>query len=246
MEGLHLPKDMQKENDYMCKIDLNDTYFCVALHRKHWKYIRFCWEGQLYEFLGLCFGLEPVSRIFTKLLKIHIKWINIWIIVSLDDMLLMRQKIEDLNMGRNTLIFLLQQLGFRINLKKPVLSATQKLELLGLEIDSVNMTLTLPMGKEKGLTQKCRNLMENLKPTLWKITSLIVSLCSAAQPAMPAFLQIRYLQQQHVEYTKTVSLPLNNSSELKFNSGTSMISNLEISNGKSILSPINKTIQKGA
>ena len=44
-------------------------------------------------------------------------------------------------------------------------------------------------------------------------------------------------------YKKAISLPLNSSSEQKFNSGTNMVgNNLEISNGKSILSPINKTI----
>ena len=62
--------------------------------------------------------------------------------------------------------FLLQQLVIIINLKKSVLCATQKIEFLGLKIDSVNMTLTLPMETIKSLTQKCRNLMENPKPTL--------------------------------------------------------------------------------
>ena len=52
--------------------------------------------------------------------------------------------------------------------------------------------------------------MENPKPTLWEITSLIGSLYSRAQGLMPAFLQIRYLKQQHVKY--------NNSSEPKFSS----------------------------
>ena len=148
MEGLHLLKDMLKEQDYMYKIDLKDTYFCAPLHQKHRKYIQFCWEGQLYEFLYLSFGLGPAPRIFTKLLKIPMairRRINIWLIVYLDDMLLMSQTIEGLNMARDTLIFLLQELGFIINLKKSVLSATQKLEFLSLEIDSVSMTLTLPM-----------------------------------------------------------------------------------------------------
>ena len=44
-------------------------------------------------------------------------------------------------------------------------------------------------------------------------------------------------------YKKEISLPLNSSSEPKFNSGTIWwVNNLEIWNGKSILSPINKTI----
>ena len=138
MEGLHLLKDMLKEKDYMCKIDLKDGYFCVPLHRKHRKYILFCWEGQLYELLCLeLLGLGPAPRIFTKLLKIPIailRRINIRIIVYLDDMFLMSQTIEGLNMARDTLIFLFQQLGFIINLKRPVLSATPKLGFLGLEI----------------------------------------------------------------------------------------------------------------
>ena len=36
------------------------------------KYIRFIWEGNLYEFLCLCFGLGPAPLIFTKLMKIPI------------------------------------------------------------------------------------------------------------------------------------------------------------------------------
>ena len=51
--------------------------------------------------------------------------------------------------------------------------------------DGSNFTIE----KIKSLTQKCRNLMENPKPTLWEITSLIGSLCSTTQAVMPAFLQ---------------------------------------------------------
>ena len=169
MDGLHLLKDMLKEKDCMCKTDLKDAYFRAPLHQKHQKYIKFYWEGQLYKFLFLCFGLGPAPQTFTKPLKISIailRRINIQIIVYLDHVLLMSQTIEGLNMARDTLIFLLQQPGFIINLRKLVLSAKQKLDFLGLEIDSVNMTLPLPMGKEKSLTQKSRNLMENPKPLL--------------------------------------------------------------------------------
>ena len=99
-------------------------------------------------------------------------------------------------MASDILIFLLKQLRFMTNLKKLV-------EFLGLETESVNMNLNLPMEKVRSLTWKRRNLMENPKPTLWEIRSLIGSLCSTAQAVMPTFLKIRYLQQQQVEYTKS-------------------------------------------
>ena len=118
----------------MCKIDLKDTYFCLPLHRNYRKYIRFSWEGLLGEFLCLCFGLGPALRIFLILLKIPIailSRINTRIIVNLDDMPLMSQTKEDLNMAKDTSVFLLQKLGFIINLKKSVLSTTQKTRILG-------------------------------------------------------------------------------------------------------------------
>ena len=64
-------------------------------------------------------------------------------------MLLMTQATKGLNMARDTLIFLLQQLSFIINLKKSVLPAIQRRELFGLEIHSVSMTQTLSMEKVK-------------------------------------------------------------------------------------------------
>ena len=111
MEGIHLLKDLLQEEDYMIKIDLNDAYFGVPLHKQARKYVRFRWEGNLFEFLCLCFGLGPAPRIFTKLLKIPIalmRRINIRIIIFLDDMLLMSQKLSELLQARETLIFVLK------------------------------------------------------------------------------------------------------------------------------------------
>ena len=69
------------------------------------------------------------------------------IIIFLDDMLLMSQNINGLEIARDTLILLLQSLGFAIILQRSVLVPLQKIEFLGLEIDSVRMTLTLPQKK---------------------------------------------------------------------------------------------------
>lgn len=48
-------------------------------------------------------------------------------------------------MAQKTSIFLLQHLDFVIYLKKLILSSVQEMEFLGLQINSLNMTFTLPV-----------------------------------------------------------------------------------------------------
>ena len=99
MEGLHLMKDLLQEGDYMCKIDLRDAYFTIPINQKYRKYLRFKWEGTLYELLCLCFRLGPAPVIFTKLMKVPIsllRRLNIRLIVYLDDMLIMAKSVQEL------------------------------------------------------------------------------------------------------------------------------------------------------
>ena len=70
MERLHLLKEISEQDDYLSKLDLKDAYFYVPLNKQSRKYVRFEWEGSLYEFLFLCFGLGPAQRLFTKLIKV--------------------------------------------------------------------------------------------------------------------------------------------------------------------------------
>ena len=149
MEGMHLIKDLL--HDFLIKIDLKDAYFGIPLNKSSRKYIRFQWERNLYEFLCLCFGLGSAPMIFTKLLKVLIALlsrINVRIIIFLDDMLLMAQTLKGSLQAKETLIFLLQNLGFVINIKKSQLTPVKEIEFLGLVINSVNMTLALPQEKD--------------------------------------------------------------------------------------------------
>ena len=160
-------------------------------------------------------------------------------------MLLMSQKtIESPKMARDKLIFLFQQLGFVVNVNKSVLSPTQSLEFLTLEIDSVKTTLTLPEAKGKKLISKCKNLIATPKVTLFEVTSLIGTLCSTAQTVLPVLLQMIFLQQQQIQalkanpsYQSTLYLNQDSLQELQW-----WVNNLEIWNGKSVLTPASKTI----
>ena len=143
----------------------------------------FLWSGNLYEFLCLCFGLGPAPRIFTKLLKIPIsilRRINIRMIIYLDDMLLLGQTMEETIMSRDTVIFLLQLLGFvDLNLKKSIMTPTQKIEFLGLTVDSVIMALSSPNEKIQGIQEQCARVVQETEGVLTGIekTNRFVNFC---------------------------------------------------------------------
>ena len=140
----------------MCKLDLKYIYFYIPLKKESRKYVQFQWEATLYEFFCLCFGLGSAPLIFTKILKVPVFLLSrfqIRVIIYLDNMLLMSQTLEELLMSRDTIIFLLTQLEFVINLKKSILVLVQQIEFLGLEIDSVEMELFLPLRKVEEIVQ---------------------------------------------------------------------------------------------
>ena len=79
----------------MCKLDLKDTHFSVPLDQNSRKFLKCQWKGTLYEFMCLCFGLDPAPRVFKKLLNIPISFqrkINIRLLIYLGDMLILSHR----------------------------------------------------------------------------------------------------------------------------------------------------------
>ena len=110
MEGLHSLKYVLQKRDYMYEIDLKDAYFSVLLHKDSRKLVRFLWEGNLYEFLCLCFGLGATPRILIKLLKVPIsvlRHLMIRVMIYLDDLLIWGNSMSKIFTVRRSVIFLL-------------------------------------------------------------------------------------------------------------------------------------------
>ena len=58
---MHLIKDLLQEHDFLIKIDLKDAYFDIPLDKSSRKYIRFQWEGNLYDsFAYILAWIQPV------------------------------------------------------------------------------------------------------------------------------------------------------------------------------------------
>ena len=109
MERIHLLKLFFKPNYFMTKLDMRDAYYSIPINKQSRCYLQFIFEGKLYQFKVLVFGLSTASRIFT---------LGILFIIYLDDIILAAPTFEECN--RNTLfvIDLLESLGFHINREK--------------------------------------------------------------------------------------------------------------------------------
>ena len=71
------------------------------------------------------------------------------------------------------MIFLLQHLGFVINLKKCVLNSAQEIEFLGLIANSQAINLSLPEEKIRKINDQCLRLYKPSEASLLDLTKLI-------------------------------------------------------------------------
>ena len=95
-------------------------------------------------------------------------------------MLLIASSLEELLMARDTLIFILQQLGFLINIKKSYLELTSTLVFLEVIVDSGKMNLSLPKEKLLKVQNHCQKSLEKGKVTVRELSKLIGRLSSTA------------------------------------------------------------------
>jgi len=200
MEGLFMVKDFLQKGDHMIKIDLTDAYSVLSIHPKHRKFLRFSWQQTLYEYTCLPFGLAEAPRLYTKILKPVVgllRRLDVQLIIYLDDILL--NSAEKLIMHRDSTLFLLQKLGFKINWEKSMLQPSQTTEFLGFQINSLSMMFFLPEEKINHIKQKCKEMLKLEKVSVRQIAKLTGKLTSSMQAILPANLQSRYLQMLQIK-----------------------------------------------
>ena len=154
-------------------------------------------------------------------------------------MLLIGHSIEELSMCCDTVIFLLQHLGFVINWKKSVLTPVQEIEFLGLKINSVNLEISLTEEKIQKVKTKCQNLLTEPAPSIAELTTAIGLLTSTIQAVLPARLQCWYLQLQQLSSLKE-SNSYQQKIDLNHQSKTGLlwwITNLDLYNDRSLIQP---------
>ena len=107
-------------------------------------------------------------------------------------MLIMARSVQESIFHSDTVIYLLQNLGFVLNLRKSVLEPSRKIEFLGMVLDSLKMEISLPEEKLVKLMSQFEQEVESKDITIMDLTKLIGKLGSTAQEILPAQHQVLY------------------------------------------------------
>jgi len=98
MEGIYLVQDLVQPGDFMATLDLKDAYFSIPIFPNDRKFLRFIWEGEVYQFTCLPFGYSLAPRVFTKVVKpvmasLHSQGVRT--IIFIDDILVIGATAEE-------------------------------------------------------------------------------------------------------------------------------------------------------
>ena len=199
MEDISTLNDLIQTNDWIIKLDLKDAYFCVPINKDHWKYFCFQWINSMKEFSCHPFDYGPGPRRVTELFRpvlALLQKMEMRLVIYIDNIIILSQSHTALLQDRDTVIFLLQCLGFVINWAKSQLELTQSIEYLGFLVNSVLMTLALPEQKVENILRKCHSVLKSRSLSICQISELVGMLTASIQAVLPAPLHYWRLQME--------------------------------------------------
>lgn len=144
------------EGCFMAKIDLKAAYYSIPIAESDQKFSSIQFEGQLYEFTCIPFGLTTAPYVFTKLLKpvvVSLRRQGYISVTYIDAYLLIGRFFEECQENVRVTYSLLQKLGLTINDEKCHLIPTNRCKYIGFLFDSLSINIELPREKRLKVKQ---------------------------------------------------------------------------------------------
>ena len=127
-----------KAGDWFVTIDLKDAYFQIPIWPGHWRFLRFAFEGRIFEFQVLPFGLSLAPLTFTRCMDAvlaPLRQQGLSILNYLDDWLICANSEELCRQHVALLLTHIQCLGLCLNTKKSKLQPCRVTNSLGMVLD---------------------------------------------------------------------------------------------------------------
>ena len=200
MDTLQVALNLVTPNCYMTSVDFKDAYYSVAVAEEDRKYLRFLWEGQLWQFDSMPNGLALAPRKFTKLMKpvfANLREDGHLSTSFLDDSLLIAD--TEVECIKNVLatVQLLRSLGFVVHHEKSVLEPTQRIQYLGVLIDSKEMKVSLTKERSDNIIECCKHALK-VKLVIIRELAKVIGKLVASFPAV-RYGPLHYRQLENVK-----------------------------------------------
>ncbi|KAI2665918.1 Transposon Ty3-G Gag-Pol polyprotein [Labeo rohita] len=132
-----------RAQDWFVATDLKDTYFLVLILPRHRPFLQFAFEGRVYQYKVLPFGLSLSPCVFTKVAEAALaplREVGFRILNYLDNWIILAHSWDLVCAHMDLVLNHLAQLGLWVNWEKSKLSPVQRISFLGVELDSVSMS----------------------------------------------------------------------------------------------------------
>lgn len=193
---------------FMATIDLQDAFHLIPIAPEHRIFLRFYFDGVIYEFEALPFGLSQCPLVFTKVMKPvvrHLRSMDLTSVVYLDDFLFIEKTEQECKRNVQLSIQVLEFLGFIVKYGKSNLDPNTYCRYLGFFIDSKNFRIELPLEKRTSILSLVSKLI-SLKRCKISFLAKIIGKLIAAAPAV----EYGWLYTKLLERAKTLGLIHNN------------------------------------
>lgn len=122
-----------RPGDWFTSVDLKDAYIHIPIYAPQRKFLRFAFQGKIYKYIVLPFGLSLSPRVFVKCTEAAIAPLSkqgICIPSYIDDWVLAAESHQRVLEHTKLLLQDLEGLGFRVNREKIVMPPSQRISLI--------------------------------------------------------------------------------------------------------------------
>ena len=119
-----------RPGDWFTSIDLKDAYFHIPIYPPHRKFLRFGFQGKVYEYTVLPFGMSLSPRVFvrcTETALAPLRQQGIRVASYIDDWLLCASSAQEAAQITTRVLSHVTSLGFNVNFAKSMMTPTQSL-----------------------------------------------------------------------------------------------------------------------
>jgi ribonuclease HI len=160
MEDHRTLRMLIEKGDFATSIDIRKAYHHVPVAEELQPYLAFGYAGHYYQYRGMPFGIKNAPRVFTHIMKAAMRAVRErWHVTSvqyLDDLLFIDKDASVLQSKTKEIATFLQNLGWCINSDKSNMIPTQTFVFLGVQWDTVQMTLKIDRKRNQSLQRQIK------------------------------------------------------------------------------------------